>query len=234
MLRRGKSDLLEIVSRLDLPGEGDIGVLTKATGKQEMMLRLISTDAYILHSTPSSLISYRINSPPIASLPPSVQLRSSPQLRAVSASIPSQYSTPRSLSPLPESSADRLGDSPHLRKSRSTVQLRDAADQPSSAIPEPKERTLGKFLASRLGDKDVKAKVAEPVVGWSIGGGQEIHRNEDVKWIKLDMNPDGLGVGIGSDGADVSWKIGDNRREEADNFRSFISVVKGCRSTAIL
>ncbi|KAI9633004.1 uncharacterized protein MKK02DRAFT_40384 [Dioszegia hungarica] len=182
-LRPSRTGILEVVSRLDLPGLGDIGATSNAAG------------SFILRSTPTAITSYPITSPAaLASAPltSSAQLRN-PQPRSVSAATPgtsSRPSTPAPGSLLPP------GDAQQLRKVKSTVQLRDAADQPSVHPTESKteERSLAKFLAQRRVGKEEKLSTPDLAVGWGIGEGRELEVAGGSGWSKVDVLTSGLGT----------------------------------------
>ncbi|WVQ79391.1 hypothetical protein IAT38_001488 [Cryptococcus sp. DSM 104549] len=173
---------LEIVARLELPGEGDVGICRNGDTN------------YLIHATPSSLTSYPVIFPPVHTPSPSPQLRATPQQRATSSAYPS----PAHLrAPTPEISHSKESAASALRKSASAHDLSERGDK--------HEKGFAKFLAARRADWSRKGKEDEKVeeVVPGLGEGSEVERDGYGHWKRIVLDVTGEGVGWGDDSVDM-------------------------------
>ncbi|WWD04165.1 hypothetical protein V865_002231 [Kwoniella europaea PYCC6329] len=189
---------MHIVARLELPGQGDVGVLNN------------HDTSYLIHSTPTSLTSYPIIFPTHPSSQDTTPaIKASPQIRAVSSAFPSPYLR----SSTPDPSAQRSREST-LRKSASYTHLKDSASSPllgDHSHPKEdkdKEKGFAKFLArrdwGRKGKEDEKPEEPSP----GIGEGQEVERDGGGNWDRIVIGGKGEGVGWKDGSVDVIWTDG--------------------------
>ncbi|KAK6908897.1 hypothetical protein I203_102903 [Kwoniella mangroviensis CBS 8507] len=189
---------MHIVARLELPGQGDLGVLNN------------HDTSYLIHSTPTSLTSYPIIFPTHPSSQDTTPaIKASPQMRAVSSAFPSPYLR----SSTPDPSAQRSREST-LRKSASYTHLKDSASSPllgDHSHPKEdkdKEKGFAKFLArrdwGRKGKEDDKPEEPSP----GIGEGQEVERDGGGNWDRIVIGEKGEGLGWKDGSVDVFWTDG--------------------------
>ncbi|WWD20135.1 hypothetical protein CI109_104611 [Kwoniella shandongensis] len=177
----------DIIARLELPGEGDIGVCRDAETN------------FIIHATPQSLTSYPIIFPSLPTNSSNSPLpKTSPQLRSSSSLLPSSIA--RSATPNPSQVKEQHEG---LRKSASHSQLKEAAET-SSANDRP-EKGFAKYLAVKRADWGRKGKdedkVEEVIPG--IGEGKEVERDGYGNWKRIKLCADGDGVGWADDAVDL-------------------------------
>ena len=190
-----------VACRLELPGEGDVAIMNLAEGSfliAPPKRRTHRTEALLLHARPTSFMSYPIAFPapplasPVPSRPPSVP--PTPQLRAISLF--------RSSTPTPASNREPEG----IRKNRSFVSLRDAADL--RPVDANKDRPFKRFIAARKAEwqsrdnRDNDPQEPEST-GVGLGEGKEIEHNGDAGWKRIRFNERGEGVGWIDDAVDV-------------------------------
>ncbi|ODO06895.1 hypothetical protein I350_04255 [Cryptococcus amylolentus CBS 6273] len=166
---------VKAVARLELPGEGDVGVFC-------------GSESYLLHATPTSLMSY-----PIIFAPDDHPSKSPPgqQARHVSAALPSRSPTPNI--------ASSAGS---VRKSRSSSNLTsDPSHHPSPDTSE-KEKSIHNFLSLPNGPhwpsrkkEPEKAEEALPAAG--LGEGREVERDGYGHWERMVLGEGGEGEGAG-------------------------------------
>lgn len=169
--------LLDPIAKLELPGEGAIGLCQDGDTN------------YLIHATPTSLTSYPIIFPQYkASCPGSLQL----QPRHSSSAFPSRSHTPN-----PESSD---ASSSLLRKSASSSRLLDSHQ--SQAYE--KEHSFAKFLARRTdwSKKKDEEHGIQPTIHPGLGEGKEVERDGYGHWTRIKLHENGEGVGWTDDGVD--------------------------------
>lgn len=150
----------------------------------------------------------------LAPLPDRAVRTHTPQSRSVSAAITNTTGS-ADIDPASDPTSPQ-GESKQLRKNKSLVQLRDAADQPLLPYPPEKkerERSLTKFLAQRRAEKEVKTKSVPITVGWGIGEGQDIQRGSAAAWHGFRLRPDGSGIGFDSSIVQVNHASHDQRQD---------------------
>lgn len=193
---------MEISARLDLPGEGDVGVC--CNGDSTALLLALSNPladpdsvSYLVHATPNSLTSYPILFPSaIPSVPPSraPTPHGTPHHRAVSSAVPS---------PILRTAATVPSDQ-GLRKTRSVTSIRDAAAEP---VHPKAEKGFAKFLAARRADWGGKSHMKGNMSGdaqLGIGEGVEVERDGYGAWKTIKLKENGDGVGLAEGCVDVS------------------------------
>ncbi|WWC65680.1 uncharacterized protein I303_108301 [Kwoniella dejecticola CBS 10117] len=194
---------LDIVARLELPGEGDVAICNA------------QNSSYLLHCTPTSFTSYPIVFPNPSAVStasaPSPAMKASPQARAVSSIFPS----PLMRSSTPDPAQQRIRESPNpqatIRRSASYTHLKESSSSPLLGIDHPKEEKkegFAKFLARRdwRGKGREEDKPDEPQPG--IGEGKEIERDGGGGWSRIIVHNDGEGAGWGHDHVDLFWTDG--------------------------
>ncbi|WVQ75054.1 hypothetical protein IAR50_004663 [Cryptococcus sp. DSM 104548] len=172
---------IRVVARMELPGEGDVGVC-RGPGN------------YLLHATPTSLISYPIIFPPEYHPSKSSQTR---QARHVSAALPSPSSTPNATSTAASG-----------RRSRSSSNLTTDTSHPSPPSHTEKDKGIHNFLSLPTGPhwpsrkkEPEKAEEAPPAAG--LGEGKEVERDGYGHWEGMVLEQDGGGEGAGWSGYGV-------------------------------
>ncbi|WWC92997.1 uncharacterized protein L201_007961 [Kwoniella dendrophila CBS 6074] len=189
---------MEIVARLDLPGEGDVGVCNYLNS------------CYLLHSTSTSFMSYPINFP---SQPPSKNptpiMKASPQIRAVSSAVPSNYARSSTPDPAHVRTRELSREQPSLRKSASYTHLKESASTPlleHSKEEKEKEKGFAKFLARRdWVSKKAKEEDKPEELSPGIGEGKEVERDGGGGWTNILVHENGEAVGWKDDAVDIFW-----------------------------
>lgn len=153
------------VANLELPGVGDVGVAS------------IGEASYLLHATPTSVMSYCLSFP---NTPP-----------------PSGTSTPRAVSaPSPSTSSTLLKpDGP--RRGGALANLR----APRSPRQDGHQSGLAKFLAARRIAKKPGAVERHTPAG--VEQGVEVERDGGGHWRSIRLHDNGQGVGLGDEHVDV-------------------------------
>lgn len=198
------SDGLRVENRLELPGQGSVGVCCPGPGKSptsSFSASLTAPEPILLHSTSSSLTSYTINirssQVPVrqSERPSTPGLK--PQNRALSSADPS---------PVPASSASfEHGEGPSLRKHQSFASLRDAQTKTPT-----EEKGFAKFLAAKKADWRGERKVDEPATpsaGIELGPGREVERDGGGLWSRFDLLENGEGLGLVDDAVEVGTEV---------------------------
>lgn len=192
-------DGVRVENRLELPGQGSIGVCCPAGGEPRISKTswsLTRSDPMLLHATSSSLTSYPINlrSRQAASQPERPSTPGlKPQNRAVSLADPS----PRLVSTFKMAE----GEQPLLRKHQSFASLRDAQGQTPT-----EEKGFAKFLAAKKADWRGERKAEETQVsqtGVELGPGTEVERNGGGGWRRFELRDNGEGMGLVDDAVEV-------------------------------
>lgn len=202
------SGRLDIVARLELPGQGSIAVCPNESSEclvaqssdfelpryGSRLTRIV--DNYLLHATSTSLTSYpiRTGGQPDQATEISTSVSSSSTSRVGGLlSVPNAQHEPllRSATPNP-------GVRPSAYRTRSTQSLREGAQA------DQKDKGFAKFLASRRADRQepkLKDDVHTATIG--IGEGVEVVRNGYGAWRKMVFGEHGEGLGLADDAVDV-------------------------------
>jgi len=162
----------ECVATLELPGIGDVGVASSGEGGYHISQFADPAASYLLHSTPTSLMSYHIIFP--NSAPPSRTNTPNP---------------PKSPSPMSPKSPTSPAATPLISLSRPPVR--------SVSMPPPKsESSLSKFLHTRrIASRKAEVVVEMPQPG--VDGGVECLRDGGGHWPAIRLHDNGHGIGIG-------------------------------------
>lgn len=182
LFNQDQQPLLDPIAKLELPGEGDVGLCQDGDTN------------YLIHATPTSLTSYPIiYSQHKASPSSSLQLHPGHS----SAAYPSRSHTPN----LESSDAS----SSLLRKSVSSSRLLD----PHQSHPHEKEHSFARFLARRTdwSKKKDEEHGDQPIIHPALGEGKEVERDGYGHWTRIKLHENGEGVGWADDGIDVSSSI---------------------------
>lgn len=147
------------VANLELPGVGDVGVASNGEA------------SYLLHCTPTSVMSYRLTFP---NTPP-----------------PSGINTPRAVSAPSVSTASTLLKPEPTRRGGALGGLRI----PRSPKQDAHLSGLAKFLAARRMAK--KPDLAEKHTPAGVDQGVEVQRDGGGHWRSVRLHDDGQGVGLG-------------------------------------
>ncbi|OXG25397.1 hypothetical protein C367_03219 [Cryptococcus neoformans Ze90-1] len=174
LFNHDQQPLLDPIAKLELPGEGDIGLCQD------------NDTNYLIHATPTSLTSYPIIFPQCKPSPSSSQPRHS------SAAYSSRSHTPN----LESSDAS----SSLLRKSASSSRLLD----PHQFHSHEKEHSFARFLARRTewSKKKDEEHGDQPIIQPGLGEGKEVERDGYGHWTRIKLNENGEGVGWADDGVD--------------------------------
>lgn len=151
----------DCVANLELPGLGDVGVTSN------------SEASYILHATPTSLMSYAIEFP---QSPPGS----------------------RSSTPVPPSHSSSTTGSPHLgpNSARRIGALANVRSTSGSSTQDTKQSGLAKFLAARrMTSKKPDTDTVQSAAG--VKQGIEVQRDGGGHWFSVRLHDSGQGIGLG-------------------------------------
>ncbi|KAK8849511.1 hypothetical protein IAR55_004845 [Kwoniella newhampshirensis] len=182
---------LDIIARLELPGEGHVGVCRDAEG------------SYIIHATLLSLTSYPIVFPSPASLYSTDTLaNTSPQSGSSFSAFPSPIL--RSSTPSPSRNKEERSSLRHFSSQSHFKEVAEANATPSPNGDKP-DKGFAKFLAVKRADWGKKAKEEEKAedIQPGIGGGKEVERDGYGHWKRMRLLASGEGVGWADDGVDL-------------------------------